>query len=404
MEKLRVAVVGYGGRGRGLTRGVILKNNMATVTAVCDLYEDRAQQAAEDLAAAGQPRPYVTTDYHEVLTRQDVDAVLVFAAWEAHIPVAIDAMRAGKAAAVEVGGAYTLEQCFDLVRTQEETGQPFMYLENCNYGKRELMVLRMLREGLFGTPVHCEGGYCHDLREEVSGGWKNRHYRLRNYRGRNCENYPSHELGPIMRLLDINRGNRMLSLYSEASAAHGLEEYIRRNKADDEALAGIRFAQGDVVTTTIKCARGETILLTLDTTLPRYYSRRFTCRGTRGMYEEATDSVFLEDRGDSAHDFDWKSQWGNAARYEAEYQHPIWQTYEAEGVRGGHGGMDYLVLRDFLTCLAEGREMPIDVYDAAAMMCITPLSEQSIITHAPVAIPDFTCGKWFERTDPHFAI
>ena len=162
--------------------------------------------------------------------------------------------------------------------------------------------------------VHCQGGYRHDLREEVSTGREMRHYRFRNYLYRNCENYPTHELGPIANVLDINRGNRMLTLVSVASKAAGLHEYLLREKGPDYDAAKMNFAQGDVVTTIIKCARGETICLTLDTTLPRAYSRGFHVQGTKGMYMEDNKSVFLDGKDDE-YDFKWNERWNSAEEY-----------------------------------------------------------------------------------------
>jgi hypothetical protein len=190
----------------------------------------------------------------------------------------------------------------------------------------------------------------------------------------------------------------MVSLTSTASCAAGMHEYILANKSDDEALKNAVFAQGDVVTTVIKCARGETITLTLDTTLPRFYSRGFTVRGTKGMYEEATDSVFLDRQEDRAYDWTWvRNKVGNADEYTHEYEHPIWKQFLEDGVRGGHGGMDYLELKAFFDALRAGAPMPIDVYDAATWMAITALSEISVANgSAPVEIPDFTSGRWEE--------
>ena len=175
---------------------------------------------------------------------------------ESHLNLACDAMRAGKYTAVEVAGAYSVEDCWKLVRTHEETGVPCMMLENCCFGRDELMVLNMVRQGLFGEggalpgrlPPRPAGGGLHRARM--------RHYRFRNYLYRNCENYPTHELGPIANVLDINRGNRMLTLVSVASKAAGLHEYLLREKGPDYDAAKMNFAQGDVVTTIIKCARG----------------------------------------------------------------------------------------------------------------------------------------------------
>ena len=398
-RELHVGVVGLGGRGYGLIKDIMCGREGVHIEAVCDLYPDRVQQTIEAVKEVNGNTPLGFTDYKELLKQANIDTVVVTAAWEAHIPVAIAAMRAGKAVASEVGGAYSVDQCWELVHTQEQTGMHCMMLENCCYGREELMVLNMVKKGMFGEIVHCEGGYQHDLRSEVSFGRENRHYRLRNYMNRNCENYPTHELGPIAKILNINRGNRMVSLTSTSSCSRGLNEYLKREKGDDYDITGYPFVQGDVVTTTIRCAHGETIRLTLDTCLPRPYSRNFTVRGTRGMYREDNQSLFL----DGVHNKDegnWKNQWGNIEAYRGEYEHPIWRKFLNDGVRGGHGGIDTLVFDAFFSALQEGRPTPIDVYDMAAWMCVSALSEESIaLGGAPVAIPDFTNGQWLYRGD-----
>lgn len=398
-RELHLGVVGLGGRGYSLLKDIMCGREGVHILAVCDAYPDRAEAGAAAVKEVNGNTPLVFTDYKKLLELPEVDTVVVTAAWEAHIPVCIDAMLAGKAVASEVGGAYSVEQCWDLVRTAEQTGMPCMMLENCCYGRDELMVLNMVKKGLFGDIVHCEGGYQHDLRSEISFGRENRHYRLRNYINRNCENYPTHELGPIAKVLNINRGNRMVSLTSTASCAKGLNDYLKREKGEDYGISNFPFAQGDVVNTVIKCAHGETIHLVLDTTLPRYYSRNFTVRGTRGMFREENRSVFL-DGVHNKYDFDWTPMWNNVEEYREEYDHPIWKKFLNDGVRGGHGGMDTLVFDAFFGALMEGKPMPIDVYDMAAWMCITALSEQSIaLGSAPVAIPDFTDGAWLYREE-----
>lgn len=398
MKNLNVGIVGLGMRGYWLMKDVILLMPGVKVTAVCDVYEDRNERAAKLTEEVCGHVPATETDYKKLIARDDVDVVVVSCAWESHIKVAIDAMKAGKPVGMEVGGSYSVKECWDLVDTYEETQTPFMFLENCCYGRRELMALNMVKQGLFGDIVHCRGGYMHDLREEVSEGEKNRHYRLRNYIHRNCENYPTHELGPIARILNINHGNRMLTLISMASRSAGIQEYIKDRMSDDEKLMNTRFAQGDVVNTMIKCAGGETILLTLNTSLPRFYSRDFTVCGTKGMYEEENDTVFVDKKYTAEEEWDFKANWGNAKDYEKDYEHPIWQKFLNDGVQGGHGGMDWLVFEAFFESIRNGEPCPIDVYDAASWMCISALSEESIAMGGhPVAIPDFTNGEWIKR-------
>ena len=395
MENIKIGWIGLGQRGISLLKDVVLPQK-ETVTAVCDLYRDRCSDGADAVEKACGVRPAEYSSYKDVIADENVSVIIICTAWESHTEIAVSAMNARKAVAMEVGGAYSLEQCHLLIKTYEKTGTPFMFLDNCCFGRREKMTLNIVQQGFLGEIVHCEGTYAHDLRNEISFGKENRHYRLRNYLTRNCENYPTHDLGPIAKVLNINHGNRLMSLTSFSSKAAGLNAYIKKNKAEGDVLQNAKFAQGDIITTVIKCANGETIILKLDTTLPRYYSRGFTVRGTNGMYEEVTDSVFVDTEEDRSHDFDWRKICaGNAEKYQEQWDHPVWKKYIEEGVQGTHDGMDWLEFKLFFEALRNDAPMPVDVYDAATWMSITVLSEMSIAKGGAVMdIPDFTGGKW----------
>lgn len=403
MDKVRVGVIGVGARGDNVTEVVLLKNKDIIVTAVCDLYEDRVERTKKKVFDATGVEPFGTVDYFEVLKRDDVDAVYVSCSWEDHVKVSIDAMKYGKAVAMEVGGAYSIDELNELVKTYEATKCPIMMMENCCYNKDELLATALARDGKFGKIVHCAGAYAHDLRNEISSGNIIRHYRLRNYTNRNCENYPTHELGPIAKILNINRGNRMVSLVSVASKSAGLEQYIKEHPElveKDPTLEGRRFNQGDIVHTIITCAGGETILLKLDTTLPRYYSREFTVRGTKGSYNMDGNFVYTDgmSHGSLEAGDNMAEVLNNAREYEDEYLHPMWKGMTKTDMENGHGGMDPLLWMSFVDALKNGKEMPIDVYDAASWMAVTVLSEQSIAQGgAPQMFPDFTNGKWQYR-------
>ena len=399
---IRFGIIGLGGRGTSNARDVILSLPDTDITAVCDLYSDRVDAMAEIVKEKRGHDVLRTGDYREVLKCSEVDAVYIATSWESHIEIAIAAIKAGMPSGVEVGGAYNVDELWRLVRTWEEYKTPFMFMENCCFNEQELLATTLHRAGKFGRVVHCSGAYAHDLRKEITEGNINRHYRLRNYTNRNSENYPTHELGPIAKLLNINRGNRILSLVSVASCAAGLEQYITDHPElveKDPSLKDRHFNQGDVVNTIITCAGGETIYLKLDTTLPRSYSREFTVRGTKGAYFMDTNTVFMD--GDKEY-FDptqvAKQYLDNANAYRDEYMPDCWLEMTDEKRKFGHGGMDAIMFENFIECLREGKEMPIDIYDAAAWMAITALSEQSILAGgAPVAVPDFTDGKWMLR-------
>ncbi len=245
--------------------------------------------------------------------------------------------------------------------------------------------------------VIATGLICHDLRNEITeAGLRRGHYRLEEYKNHNCENYPTHELGPIVKLLGITRGNKFTRLTPMSSKARGLEEYIDTH-AEVAELKNTKFKQGDVVTTTIECENGELITLKLDTTLPRLYDREITVSGTKGYYNQTLKAVVLDgDRFD--HEKNAIQDALNSQNDYFEYLPEDWQSITEEQLKTGHGGMDFIMLKHFFRAVANKEDMPIDVYEACAMMCVTALSEQSILQNgAPVDVPDFTNGKYKDR-------
>lgn len=391
---LHVGIVGLGNRSVDYFN-LLLDMEDIVIDAVCDVYQDRVEKVQDRVEKARGYRPVGTLDYHDVTAMEGIEAVLVLSSWQTHIPVAVDAIRHGKIPGMEVGGATSLDECWLLVRESERCNIPVMLLENCCYNREEMALLNMIRQGVFGEMVHCRGGYQHDLREEIGMGDVNRHYRLDHFMNRNAELYPTHELGPISCYLRLNRGNRMTKLVSMASKAVGEHAWLQEHRPD-APHAGVRFNEGDVVTTMISCANGETIMLTHDCSLARPYSRGGYVQGTKGVWEEDGRLIYLE--GSTKPTEHGEHLFESDKPYMDKYMHPLWKEYNEFGLRNGHGGMDYLVLRAFIESVQEHKPFPIDVYDAAAWMAITCLSEQSIaMGSAPVAIPDFTSGKWMKR-------
>ncbi len=408
-EKIKVGYIGLGRRGFGVLNACVSEMSDVEVAAICDLEEWKLERTKKMLSEKGRPEPLATTDYHDILKIEELDAVFIMIPWNSRVKLAIESMYAGKYTAIEVGAAFDISECYELVDAYEKTGVPVMMLENCCYGRFEMSALRMVKEGLFGEIVHCDGAYCHYLptadffvrttngEYDPNGEIDLKHYRLAEYKNRCLENYPTHELGPISKCLNINKGNRIVSLSSFASKARGLETYMEAHVPKSHPFSGQPFKQGDIVKTIMTCADGSTIHITLDTTLPRgFYSREFTVRGTKGMCEESGAkrfTYFLEGM-DEWNTFDNKEE-----MYE-KYDHPLHRQFEKDGVSGGHGGMDWLVCRAFIESVKNGTNTPIDAYDTATWLAVGPLSEMSIAQGShPVSFPDFTRGRWFRRAD-----
>jgi len=398
-EKIKIGYIGLGRRGYMVLEDCIVEMPDVEIAYLCDLYDNRIEKAAKLVVEKGRPDPIKTTNYKDILNDAAVDAVFIMTDWASHAPLAKEFVLAGKYTGVEVGCAYSLKDCFDLVEAYEKTGAPLMMLENACYCQREMMALNMVKQGLFGEIVHCDGGYQHYLPESELFAFLDdpiRHYRIGDYRTRNCEQYPTHELGPISKVLGINRGNRFIKLNSIASASKALKVYAKDHLPEWDEF-NTDYAQGDIITTIITCANGETIRLTLDTTLPRaYYSRNFTVRGTKGMCNEERRVVFLEGMEEGIEN--------NEEEFFKKYNHPLYNEYTRIkeenqcNVGKGHGGVDWLVCRAFIESVKAGINTPIDAYDTAAWMSIAVLSAESIEKDgAAVEIPDFTNGKWKNR-------
>jgi hypothetical protein len=416
-DKIRLGFIGVGARGLGTLELALLRKDIA-VTAICDIDPVTTAKALKAVADAGHKTPRVYADgvyaYRKLLELKDVDAVFICTPWEWHTPMSVDAMKAGKAVACEVAGAMSLDECWQMVRTYEQTQTPFMIMENVCYRRDVMAILNMARQDLFGEMIHLEGGYQHDLREVKFNdgvnyygggvefgdkGYSEARWRTTHSVFRNGELYPTHGIGPVGSFINNNRGNRFEYLTSMASKARGLHNHIVNHPkgGSDHPNAKVNFRLGDVVTTNIMTANGETITLTHDTNLPRPYSLGFRVQGTKGLWMDVNKSLYIEGKSPS-------HKWEPADTYLKEYDHPLWKKYENDASGAGHGGMDWFVMNAFIEALKRNDPMPLDVYDHASWAAITCLSEQSISQGGePQAFPDFTNGRWMNRK-PIFAL
>ncbi|MBQ8605472.1 MAG: Gfo/Idh/MocA family oxidoreductase [Clostridia bacterium] len=394
-EKIKIGYIGLGRRGRDVLKRCLCEMPDVEITMICDVYEPLFEKINSFLKEKGRQEAVTTTDYRDILKNPEIDAVFIMTGWDGRTEIIKDAMYAGKYVGFEVGCVFDIQECYELLRVYEQTNTPIMMLENCCYGRLEMMALNVQDKGLFGEIIHAEGGYHHDLVSchELFGKEEDedRHYRIHSYINRNCEQYPTHELGPICKVLGINRGNKMLTLSSFASKAVALGERIVKENGPDGKWANYDYKQGDIITTVITCANGQTIRLCLDTTAPSpHYSRNFTIRGSRGMCSEESKVLFFDGMEEPCRD--------NLDEMFKIYDHPLHEEYVTLGEKGGHGGKDWLVCRAFVESVKNGTNTPIDAYDSILWLAIAPLSEASIkLGGAPVPVPDFTCGKWADR-------
>ena len=415
--KVRLAIIGVGARGKGHL-DLVLRREDTDLVAICDVDDRAIRESKAIIEKTGKKMPQIYTgdiySWQQLLQKEKLDGVIIVTPWEWHKPMIMAALDAGlKYVATEVILGITLQDHWDVVKAAEQNKAHVMMLENVCYRRDVMAVLNMVRQGLFGELIHLQGGYQHDLREVLfndgthvyghgaefgAKGYSEAHWRTEHSVHRNGDLYPTHGIGPIAQYIDINRGNRFLSLCSFSSKARGLHNHIVKVGGENHPNAKVKFKAGDVITTSINCANGETILLQHDTNSPRPYSLGFRVQGTEGLWMDVSQSVYIQDKSKN------NDQWDNEKEWFDKYDHPLWARWSKETAGAGHGGMDFFVIHAFVESIKRKTPTPMDVYDAAVYSAITPLSEQSItLGNQTVEFPDFTEGQWMYRK-PVFAL
>jgi len=407
--KVKIGFIGTGLRGQAHL-STVLKRDDVEIAAICDIDPRMLQMSKALISKSGKATPPVYTgnpfSYRELLGLKNMDAVIISTPWEWHKPMIMDALSAGiKYIGTEVVLGITLDDHWEIVKASERNNAQVMMLENACYRRDTLAITNMIRKGLFGEMIHLQGGYQHDLRgvkfndgvtpynsgaEFGEKGFSEAKWRTNHSINRNGDLYPTHGVGPLAMMLNINCGNRFESLCSFSTKARGLHNYIVKKGGADHANAKALFKLGDVVTTQIKCSNGETVLLQHDTNLPRPYSLGFRVQGTSGIWMNINNGIFIE--GESKYDHE---HWDDAKLWLDKYDHPLWKRWSKQAYQTGHDGIDFFVLHGFIEAVKRSTATPMSVYDAAAWSAITPLSETSIeLGNQTVDFPDFTGGRW----------
>ncbi|MFZ0281908.1 MAG: Gfo/Idh/MocA family oxidoreductase [Bacteroidales bacterium] len=394
LEKVRIGFIGLGNRGPGHVSSMSLIEGVE-IKALCDIVPEEVEKVRKRLEPKGiKPELYSgnAEAWKRMCDRDDIDLVYICTPWDMHAPMAVYAMQHGKHAAIEVPAAVTMDECWQIVETSEKTRKHCMMMENCCYDFFELLTLNMARQGFFGDIVHCEGAYIHNLLSsnfDRKGYWNM--WRLNENSARRGNLYPTHGLGPICQILDINRGDKMEFLVSVMSRDFQMNEVAKTLAATDNFYQKYvnNPYRGNMTTTTILTNKGRTIMIQHDVTSPNVYSRIHKVSGTRAAALKyplpAKISV-----GDS-----WVTD-EELKTLEEKYTPPIVRKVgEMAKKVGGHGGMDFLENWRLIDCLRNGLPLDQDVYDAALWSAVAPLSEWSVAHKSgPVNVPDFTRGSW----------
>ncbi len=394
---VRIALIGLGQRGmKTLERYAHIEG--AEIRCIADVNAERLELGNKTLRMTGRQEAAIMIGeeaWRDVCQRDDIDLIYICTDWSSHCKIAVEAMRCGKHVAVEVPAATTIDECHSLVDTAEATRRHCFMTENCCYDYFALATLEMQRSGFLGEITHCEGAYIHNLRDTfgltgnavpVSQNWMERSCAL--HEG---NPYPTHGVGPIGWLLNLHRGDRMDYLVSLTSRGCGTDQLL-----------------GRVNTTLIRTVHGASILLQLDVTTMRPYSRLQTVCGTQGFVQKypvptlktvhtATILTGEEALKEAANYLD--GTYSSGRKLPNTHAANLWQQGHRLGVPNE---MNYTMDSRLIHCLRQGLPLDIDVYDAAEWSCLAELSERSAREGSrPVSIPDFTHGHWKDLPSHH---
>lgn len=423
-EKIRVGFVGVGAKGWH-HMGNLLHIDGVEVVAVCDVREGPCRMTQKACKTLGMPEPTIYTrgeyDFKRMCAEEDLDLVYTATPWRWHVPVCLEAMNTGAHAATEIPAALTLEDCWKLVETSEATNRHLCMMENVNYRRDEMMILRMCREGVLGELIHGEAGYMHDtrylkIRDYGDGLWLGDHHAQRN-----GNLYPTHGLGPLAWNFNLGRGNRMEYLVSMSSNARGMDLYAKEHLPEDHPYRQRKYVNGDVNSSLIQLANGESIILKHDTDLPRPYSRVNLVQGTRGIVRGFPSLAVSLQRKDFTPGIDnpkasnphkgphHKYSWRDGSSYYEKYDHPLWRFMSEKAAKAAPAADgfklsaeirsgDYIEDYRLIQALRDDETPDFDVYDAASWSVVSALSERSVANRSQaVDFPDFTKGKWRSR-------
>ncbi len=399
---VRVAFIGLGMRGPGAVERMTHIPGFEIV-ALCDMLETNTKSTNEILTKAGHPKAQEffgdENAWRKVTALPNVDLIYIATDWKHHAKMGVQAMKDGKNVAIEVPGAMTMDEIWDLINTSEKTRKHCMMLENCVYDFFELTTLNMAQQGLFGEILHAEGSYIHGLQPYWGKYWDN--WRMDYNRKHRGDIYATHGMGPACQALNIHRGDKMNYLVSMDTKAVGNPAYIKEKTGEDVK----DFRNGDHTMTMIRTEKGKTIQIQHDVTSPRPYSRMYQLSGTKGFANKypvegyALDSKIIGTDVTPNHENLNAHSFVPAEVKKAlmeKYKHPIVKGIEEQAKKvGGHGGMDFIMDYRLIYCLQNGLPLDMDVYDLAEWSCLAPLTEISLDNNsAPVEIPDFTRGGW----------
>mgnify|MGYP000991023244 CR=1 FL=1 len=147
-ERPRMGLIGAGGQGSGDASGA---SRFGDFLAVCDVDRSHAERAKES-GSIGKGKADVYEDYHKVLDRTDIDAVIIGTPDHWHTKICIDAMKAGKDIYCEKPLTLTIEEGKQIGKVAKETKRVVQVgtQQRSDHNRVFLLAVALVRAGRIG--------------------------------------------------------------------------------------------------------------------------------------------------------------------------------------------------------------------------------------------------------------
>ncbi len=158
-DRIRIAVIGCGGRGYNAHMGEIeklAKECNVEITAVCDVWRPNLEKAAERVRQNFGNKPKTTTRFMDILENKEIDAVTIATPDHAHSPILAAAARAGKHAYCEKPMADRLDHAQEALHAVEDAGVIVQVGTQRRSWPDHLGACKLIRSGILGTVTEVE--------------------------------------------------------------------------------------------------------------------------------------------------------------------------------------------------------------------------------------------------------
>lgn len=365
MKTIKLGIFGLG-RGGAFFKSVEFAGG--TVVAICDKSEERIKKALSEMPEDMAKNVVVYDDFDKFIDH-DMDAVLLANCFHEHAPFAIKCLEKDLNVISECTSNATMAEGVALVRAAKKSKGIYMLAENYPYMKFNMEMKRVYEGGTLGKFLYGEGEYNHPFDMDKT----DEHKALRPYAEHWRNHLPrtyyiTHSLAPLMY---ITGAFPVRVTAMPVFAPFDEYSHVGSPVADRAAIITTLNDDDSVYKITGCAAFGA-------------HSNSYRICGTNGQMENRrgyADEVTLRYNS-------WQIPDGMAKVNTYMAEHP--ENVRKAAEEAGHGGGDFIEIKEFFDCIRENRRPLFDVYFATTCASVAILSHRSLMEKGvPYDIPDF---------------